>query len=115
MRQFTDNLGREWRVSFTIGHAESIKDLLGVDFLNILGDPARSDEPPPLTRLATDYTLLAQVTFILCEDQAKEQGIDQKQFYKALGGDAFRAAHEAVKGALSDFFQSLGRDDVVEM
>lgn len=110
MRQFKDDEGHEWRVPFTVGHAEDIKELLDIDFLDIL-----VGEPPPLTRISTDYRLLAQVLFIICEDQAKQREIDQKQFYKLLGGEAFHAAHDALKGALSDFFQSLGRPEVAEM
>ena len=109
MKAFKDSTGREWTLSITIDAVKRIRDLLKIDLLDLFGG-----EPPLLTRLDTDVILLCDTIFVAVKPQADTAGVSSEQFGAALGGDAIIAARDAFMEALSDFFQSLRRPEVVK-
>jgi hypothetical protein len=103
MHEFLDNQGRPWRLSITIGDAQRVRDTLdGIDLMDCLGGDL-------LPRLARDPYLLCDVLYVLLEDQAKERGLSDKDFGRALGGDAIDSAADALTGALIAFFRPAQR------
>jgi len=106
MQVFTDNSGRNWSLSLTIGSAMRVRETLGVDLLQ----PEQGD-PPLLTKLGTDEILLAQVIATLLESQFELHKIDADQIYQCFDGPTFARAHEAFYKELIDFFQNRGRED----
>ncbi|MFO7958999.1 MAG: hypothetical protein R6X33_18085, partial [Candidatus Brocadiia bacterium] len=74
MHTFTDNEDRTWTLKLTLGSAERVKALVGVDLLEpCLPGEARegdADDPPLLTRLGTEVALLCDVIFALVKPQA---------------------------------------------
>ena len=106
MKQFTDNDDRAWSISLTIDAVKRVRDLLGINLLDI-----EAGEPPLITRLATDEILLCDVIFCLVKPQADSQGITDTEFGQSLGGDAILAAQQALYQELVDFFQKRGRTD----
>ena len=106
MKQFSDNKDRAWSISLTIDAVKRVRDLLGVNLLDI-----ESGEPPLITRLATDEILLCDVIFCLIKPQADSQEISDSEFGQSLGGDAILAAQQALYQELVDFFQQRGRTD----
>ena len=70
MKSFTDNAGRTWTLSLTLGAAERVKALVDVDLL----EPCDAGDPPLLTRLGTEVALLCDVIFALIKPQADGQG-----------------------------------------
>ena len=109
MKTFKDTSGREWTLAITIDAVKRIRDLLKIDLLDLFGG-----EPPLLTRLDTDVILLCDTIFVALKPQADTAGVSSEQFGAALGGDAIIAARDAFMEALSDFFQSLRRPEVVK-
>jgi len=106
MKTFTDNAGRTWTVAMTLDAAKRVKDLLGVNLLDIEGG-----EPPLISRLGTDEILLCDVIFALIQPQAEAQGVSDREWAAALGGEAILAAQEAFYEELIAFFLLRGRGD----
>src|SRR5699024_8699841 len=89
-----------------------VKNTLDIDLLN-LTEPDK-DGTPLISRLQLDLVLLFDVIFVLVEPQAKEAQITDVAFGQAMGGQAIADATEAFWQGLSDFFQSLGRAELVQ-
>ncbi len=110
MQSFTDNAGRTWTLSLTLGSAERVKALVDVDLL----EPCDQADPPLLTRLGTEVALLCDVIFALIKPQADGQGVTDEEWAEAMGGDAILEAQQAFYEELVCFFRMLGRRDVVK-
>ena len=100
----------EFDAEETIDAIKRVRGLLGaeVDLLKI-----ESGDPPLLTRL-TDIEFLCNVIFALIAPQAEKLGVTDQQFGSAMDGDCLKTAQDALYGELVDFFQKLGRRDLVK-
>lgn len=94
MHRFKDNTGREWRLSLNGWQLKKLKETLDFD--------ARDHES--ILRAASDPVLLCNVLFVLCEEQAKADGVSDQQFGEAMGGDAIDEAAQAYLEESVDFF-----------
>ena len=110
MPSFTDAKGKTWPVEITIGTIKQIRTLLNADF----GNPLEGD-PPPLTRFLVDIEFIADVLFVVCQDDAEKHKITGLEFAKRLDGDASITAHDAFLEALSDFFLRVRRPEVAAL
>lgn len=109
MQTFVDTENRTWVISLTIDAIKRVRGLLDVDLLGLeLGDP------PVLTRLGTDVSLLCDVIYVLIKPQADKLGVTDEQFGAALGGEVILAAQTVFYAELINFFQGLGRTDLVK-
>lgn len=94
MHKFTDSKGREWSVALDGWQINKLKndlDFVAVDFDSI--EKAR-----------TDYGLLANVLFVLCETEAKSRGVTDEDFGRSLFGKAIEDGRDAYINATIDFF-----------
>lgn len=101
--KFTDAAGRDWSLALSIGAAKRVKEHPQTN-LDLLDDPKALD-----TLLRNSY-LLANVLWLLCEDQAKTANVADKDFGEGLAGDAIEQATNALLEAMVDFFPSSRRD-----
>lgn len=92
--KFKDNKKREWILVISIPAAKRIKEMLGVDILDI-------DEG--LKQLSSDPILLCDVLFILIEAQADKKGVTDEDFGGALAGEGLQDACESFIEALINF------------
>jgi hypothetical protein len=118
MRTFKDNAGRTWSLTLNVWTVKKVRDLLGVDLLDLgeraeppNGDPARRSlgeggKPGLLFRLIADPVLLVDVIYVVCKDQADSAPVTDEQFGRAMGGDAIDAATKAFLEELADFTPS---------
>ena len=109
MRTFKDNAGRTWSLTLSVWTVKKVRDLLGVDLLDLGGEPATgpSDKKPGLLfRLIADPVLLVDVLYVVCKDQADGASVTDEQFGRAMGGDAIDAATKAFLEELADFTPS---------
>ncbi len=113
MKTFKDTADREWTIDMTIGAIKRVKDLYNVDLLS-LDKPESEGSEPLLTRLGIDIALLIDVVYGLIKPQADKEKVDAQTFGEALGGDSVKDAMNAFYDELVNFFQSLGRNDIVE-
>lgn len=96
MARFTDREGRDWVLRIDVWGIKQVRERTGFD---ISGLPQRAEA-------LTDPVLFSQVLWILCEDQAKAKGIDEKAFLQGLDGDSLDAADPAFEEAFLDFCPS---------
>ena len=113
MRTFQDNAGRTWTVALNVWTVKKVRDLLGVDLLDLCGPSTplgASDAGKPgsglLQRFITDPVLLVDVLYVACKDQADPLGVTDEQFGRAMAGDAIDAATRAFLEELADFTPS---------
>lgn len=80
MKQFKDNKDRTWDIVVDVVNAKKCMDLLSVDILDLFSEQGREllDKPAKLV----------DVLWLLCEKQAKERGVDDESFGRAMAGDA---------------------------
>jgi hypothetical protein len=106
MRTFKDNAGRTWSLTLSVWTVKKVRDLLGVDLLDLGGEPASAQKPGLLFRLIADPVLLVDVLYVVCKDQADGASVTDEQFGRAMGGDAIDAATKAFLEELADFTPS---------
>jgi hypothetical protein len=109
MKTFTDNAGRGWTVALTIDSVKRVRDLLGVNLLEL-----NKGDPPLLTQLGQDVILLCDVIYCLVKPQADAAGVSDEQFGAALGGEAILEAQKAFFQELVGFFRQVGRGDMAQ-
>ncbi len=97
MRTFTDNAGREWRLSLNIAEAKRVRDSLAFDLFDV---------GTSIKRLSMDPILLCDVIYVLCREQADERGVSDEDFGRAMAGDAIAAATDALLEEYVDFCPS---------
>lgn len=99
MRRFTDRQARSWAIDINVSQIKRVRDLLGVDLYRLIDDGLR-----PLSELLADPVRLVDVVFALVIDQAKQQGVSDDDFGRAMAGDSIQDAAEAFTEELFDFF-----------
>jgi len=102
MHKFRDTNGREWKIILHVTAVKDVKDRLKVDLL-------QADQDNTLSQLATDPAMLVDVLYVLCEQQAEQAGITDRQFGEGLAGDAIDRATTAFLEELIDFFPKSRR------
>jgi hypothetical protein len=99
MKTFTDNAGRTWTIAINVATVRRVRDLLGVDLLEIV-------EGKLIDRLIRDPILLCDVVYAVCKPEADAQNVTAEQFGQAMAGDAIDHATRALLGNLADFSPS---------
>lgn len=98
-QSFTDTAGRSWAVSVNVASLKRVKEALGVDLADVVGE-----DGGVIARLASDPALLVDVLYVLCRSQAAETGVSDEQFGEAMSGDVLADATDAFVEALIQFF-----------
>jgi hypothetical protein len=102
MKTFTDSQGRTWSLVINVSAVKRVRDVLGVDLLDV----ANGDL---LSRLADDPCLLVDVLFALCKPEADAKGVTDEDFGRAMVGGVLDEAASALLKELLDFFPSAQR------
>ena len=106
MRTFRDNAGRNWNLALNVWTVKAVRDLLGVDLLDLGADRPAGHEKNLLLRLIGDPVLLVDVVYVLCKDQADAAGVTDEQFGRAMAGDVIDQATKGFLEDLADFTPS---------
>ena len=110
MKTFTDNTGRTWTLSITVGTIKRVRALCGVDLANIITmESGKTPNVGLLERLAADPVLLVDVLFAVCKPEADTKGITDEEFGRAMAGDAIELAATALLDEIIDFFPEAKR------
>jgi Translation elongation factors (GTPases) len=104
-RTFIDKQQREWIVEFTIADLKKINARFEINFIGNLEFELR--------RLMSDPIFLANVLYTVCEKQAKESGVDDESFGRALAGDSLQKGRDALMEAITNFFPSQAEREAV--
>ena len=116
MQTFCDDQQRTWNLAINIGLIRRVRTALGernVDLLKI--DEGQPGQPPLVARLSVDVELLVDVIWVLVKDTPQPAPVDDEAFVLAMGGDGMPNAAAAFWREMRDFFQKLGRKDLVQV
>lgn len=100
MRTFRDKVGAEWTIEVTIATVKRIRDLAGLDVLDL---------ETSFARLIDDPCALGAALYAAVKPQADERGVSPDAFADLLDGEAVRLATAAMTEELADFFQGAKR------
>ena len=103
---FTDSRSRAWRLELNYALAKRLRDVTGLDFVNYHDGKA-------LLAIHESDEKLVQVLWLLCQEQARDQGIDEEEFGRGLGGDGLEQAIAALEEALVNFSRPAKRQALV--
>lgn len=95
MKTFTDVGGRTWSVVVNVAAVKRVRDLLGLDPLEI-------DKFFP--KVLGDLVTACDVLYAVCKPEADARGISDSDFGAALAGDVIETAVRALVEELIDFF-----------
>ena len=102
MKPFTDASGRTWELTVIVSAVKRVRDLLGVDLMDVAGGDL-------LERLADDPVLLVDVLYVLVKPQADAKGVSDEDFGRGMVGGVLDDAASALMKELLDFFPSAQR------
>ena len=110
MHIFKDNQGRSWNFALNVWEMKRIRASLGVDLVNAVALGKDGNVQADLVdRIANDPCLLVDILWVVCEEQAKEDGVSDVDFGSSLAGDAVEEATRAFLDELVDFFPGARR------
>lgn len=110
MHIFKDNQGRSWNFALNVWEMKRIRAALGVDLVNAVALGKDGNVQADLVdRIANDPCLLVDILWVVCEGQAKEDGVTDVDFGSSLAGDAVEEATRAFLDELVDFFPGARR------
>jgi hypothetical protein len=102
MKTFTDSQGRTWSLVINVSAIKRVRDVLGVDLLDVANGEL-------LSRLADDPCVLVDVLFALCKPEADAKNITDEDFGRGMVGGVLDEASSALMKELLDFFPSAQR------
>lgn len=101
MKTFKDNIDRSWDVAINVAAVKRVRDLVGVDLLEIV-------EGTLIEKLIRDPILLCDIVYAVCKPQADERDprVSDEEFGRAMAGDAIEHATTALLEDLVSFCPS---------
>lgn len=102
MKSFCDVNGKKWNISITVGSIKRVRDLAGVDLLDMKNGAV-------FEKLSSDPIALCDCLWALCSDQAEKDGVTETEFFDAMAGDAIDSATVAMLDDLVAFFPNAKR------
>jgi len=99
VKAFNDNTGRSWDVTINVAAIKRVRDLVGVDLLEVV-------EGTLIDKLIRDPILLCDIVYAVCKPQADEREVSDEAFGQAMAGDAIEHATTALLEELVSFCPS---------
>lgn len=96
--EFTDRLGRVWRLALDYGLARELKKLEGLDFIAAHNGQA-------FAACLNDPEKMIDCLWLLCAEQIKQRAIDPRGFASGFDGTVLAAACEALAECITNFIQ----------
>lgn len=93
MQAFTDFKNERWDVVISVDTVRRVRRALDIDIL----------QAEPFLKQLQDIVTLCDILFLVCEQEAKERGIDSEEFGRRLLGPALREARDALMEAYINF------------
>ena len=110
MKSFTDNTGRTWTLSVTVGTIKRVRALCSVDLAGVIAiESGGQPKVDLLERLGSDPVLLVDVLYAVCKPEADAKGVSDEEFGQAMSGDAIEMATTALLDEVIDFFPETKR------
>ena len=85
MKSFTDNTGRTWTLSVTVGTIKRVRALCNVDLAGVISiESGAQPKVDLLERLGSDPVLLVDVLYAVCKPEADAKGVTDEEFGQAM-------------------------------
>lgn len=98
MASFRDAQGREWVIKIDLGAMLDVQDRTGLDLPQLM----RSDDN--IARVIFgDVTATARALWVLCDKQAKELGLSEREFMRLFDGPTLQEATKALLVSVANF------------
>ena len=104
MKTFHDQTGKEWRIIINVAAVKRVRDLCGVNLMDVIKVEDNRISADLVDRIANDPVLLVDIVYSLCLPQAQEDGVTDIQFGERMVGDTVEAATNALLEELVNFF-----------
>ena len=105
MQSFKDSDGNDWHVKVNVRTYRELKNSLDLDLMSF--DTEMND------RIMDDPSLIADILYICCEDQAKSRNITDIQFGEGLTGNSLRDGVNAFLEGIVNFTQNPKRQEAL--
>lgn len=105
MQSFKDSAGNDWHVKVNVRTYRELKNSLDLDLMSF--DTEMND------RIMDDPSLIADILYICCEDQAKSRNITDIQFGEGLTGNSLRDGVNAFLEGIVNFTQNPKRQEAL--
>lgn len=99
MHRFKDSAGNEWQLSVTAWTLKDVREKTSILLTTLVEENCQL-----LIELHRDPVLLADILWVMIEEQAEKKQITVRQFSESFGGDMVSAARNALIEATIDFF-----------
>ena len=109
MAKFTDNAGREWIITVNVGSVRRVRDLAGVNLLDI------ADGGKVIGDLLSDPCRLVDTVYAICKPQADVLNVSDEMFGESLVGDSIDRATQALFEGIADFFPQGRRQALMKV
>ena len=106
MPKFTDEEKRDWKVRVDVFTIANVRE---IDTDKVIDLGSLEHMADNFTRMAADPCLLCAVLFVVCEEEAKERGLDYVKFSKLILGDVMEEANLALEEAIINFSRPKSR------
>jgi hypothetical protein len=100
MAKFKDKAGGEWSIDLTVGDVERLKDEADLDIDALAADPRAAT-----ALMVLGARPLAHALWVLCQDQAKDRGVSDRDFGFRLDREALDRGCDALLEAFLRFYQ----------
>lgn len=107
MPAFKDANGREWLVALDAPTIADVRQELKFDLAPPDGDPFKG--------LMADVVLRVNVLYVICREQCQKLNVTDREFGRALNGDAIASATEALVEAIGLFSHPRKRGQIKRM
>ena len=101
MAQFTDNAERTWQVALNVDAITQVREATDFDLLLFFAGDTPTEQT--ILRLQRDPVLLVNVLYLVCKEQADALGVSDRDFGRAMAGDAIAHGTEALLEAVVNF------------
>jgi hypothetical protein len=110
INQFKDNTGDIWTLGITVGTYMKIKEEVGVDITNLMGDQSW------LQKFAVNDDLASVITIVVLvlDKQLKAKDVSVEEFIDRLGADECDTMLEALLGGVVNFTPAHKREPVLK-
>lgn len=110
---FVDDAGRRWTIELNVTAVKQVKRDLVDESTGKSIDLMQAIEGDLIERLMRNPILLCDVLYVLCREQAKEQGLSDEDFGRSLAGDVIDRAVRAFLEALAAFFRTAKQRELL--
>lgn len=108
MKHFKDTAGREWAIAINVDSIRQVQKALQVNLIELVDKAPQGQSL--IERIINDPGLACDIAYVLVKDDADKLGVSDRDFGRAMGGDALDHATRAIIEEAILFFPPRRRE-----